>query len=54
MISLHVGIVAADHGHAVERQPVQEIEEGLFEPGEIVAVGLHVVGVDVGHDRNHR
>src|SRR5690606_28330777 len=32
---------------------VQEIDEGLFQAGEVVAVGVHVVGVDVGDNRQH-
>ena len=49
----HVGVVAAEHGDAVEGQPVQEVDESLFELAEVVVVGFHVVGVDVGDDRNH-
>jgi hypothetical protein len=32
---------------------VQEIDKSLFEVAEIMAVGFHVVGVDVGDDRHH-
>ena len=54
MISRTFGVVGAQHGDAVERQALQEIDEGLLQPAEVVAVGLHVVGVDVGDDRDHR
>jgi hypothetical protein len=54
MIFANVGVVSAEHGHAVERQALQEIDERLLEPAEIVAIGLHVVGIDVGDDRDHR
>jgi hypothetical protein len=33
---------------------LQEIDEGLLQALEVVAVGFHVVGVDVGDHRNHR
>ena len=36
------------------RAGLQEIDEGLLQPREVVAVGLHVVGVDVGDHRDHR
>ncbi len=49
-----IGVIAADHGHAVERQAVQEIDEGRLQALEVVAVGFHVVGVDVGDDRDDR
>ena len=54
MIARTFGIVHAQHGHAVERQPLQEVEERLAQPAEVVAVGFHVVGVDVGDHRQHR
>ena len=50
----HVGVVDAQHGDAVERQPLREVDEGALQPREVVAVGLHVVGVDVGDHREHR
>ena len=50
----HVGVVDAQHRDAVERQPLQEVDERARQPREVVAVGLHVVGVDVGDDRDHR
>ena len=39
---------------AVERQALREVDERLLQPREIVAVGLHVIGVDVGDHRQHR
>ena len=50
----HVRIVDAQHGDAIERQPVREFDERLLEPREIVAVGVHVIGVDVRDDFDHR
>ena len=50
----HVGVVDAEDGGAVERHPVDEVDEGLLQLREVVAVGVHVVGVDVGDDRHHR
>ena len=50
----HVGVVDADHRHAVERQPLQEVDERARQLREVVLVGLHVVGVDVRHHREHR
>ena len=47
-------VVNAQHCPAIERQPLQEIDECLLEPLEIMAVGIHVVGVDVGHDGHDR
>ena len=50
----HVGVVGAEDGNAVERQTLEEIDKRLFQPPEVVTIGLHVIGVDVGDDRDHR
>ena len=50
----HAGIVAAQDGRAVERHAVNEFDEGRLQLREVVAVGVHVVGVDVRDDRHHR
>jgi hypothetical protein len=50
----HAGIVGAEDRGAVERHLVDELDEGLLQLGEVVAVGVHVVGVDVRDDRHHR
>ena len=50
----HAGVVGAQDRGAVERHLVDELDEGLLQPREVVAVGVHVVGVDVGDDRHHR
>ncbi len=50
----HMGIVHAQHGHPVEGQALHEVHEGLLELLEVVAIGFHVVRVDVGHHRDHR
>ena len=49
-----IGIIAAHHGDAVERQAVEKIDEGRLQALEVVAVGFHVVGVDIGDHRNDR
>ena len=54
MIARTFGIVDAQHRDAVERQALHEIEKRLAQPPEVVAVGFHVVGVDVGDHREHR
>ena len=50
----HHRIIHAEHGQAVERQVVQELDEGLLQPVEVAAIGAHVVGVDIGDHRDHR
>ncbi|MCY1520553.1 hypothetical protein D9M68_553350 [compost metagenome] len=50
----HHRVVHAHHRQTVERQVVQELDEGLLQLVEVAAVGAHVVGVDVGHHRHHR
>ena len=50
---LYTSIVAAQHGAAVEGQAVDEVHEGAAQPVQVVAIGLHVVGVDVGDDADH-
>lgn len=50
----HMRVIGTEHGHAVERQAVEKIDESPFQTLEIMAVGFHVIGVDIGHHRNHR
>ena len=50
----HVGVVDAQHRDAVERQPLREIDERALQPREVVAVRLHVIGVDVGDHGQRR
>src|SRR5262249_41095469 len=45
----NICLVYATYGHAVERQTLDEVEESLTQPAEVVTVGLHMIGVDVGH-----
>ena len=49
----HAGVVCAHHRRAVEGHAVQEVHERAVQPLHRVAVGVHVVGVDIGHDREH-
>ena len=44
--------VDAQHGVAVERHAVQEVDKGLFQVAEVMAVCFHVIGVDVGDYRH--
>ena len=48
----HCRIVGAQDRHAIERHAMQEIDEGLLQVGEVVPVGLHVVGIDIRDDRH--
>jgi hypothetical protein len=50
----HHRVIGAQHRRAIERQVLQELHERLLQLGEVVLVGLHVVGVDVGDDGDHR
>ena len=50
----HVVIIDAHDRLAVERQVMQEFEEGRTQAHEVVAVGDHVVFVDIGHHGDHR
>ena len=47
-------IVGAYDGEAVERKIVQELDEAGFQFLDIAVVGRHVIGVDIGHDGQHR
>ena len=47
-------IVGTQHGSAVKRHTVQKVDKGFFQVGEVMAIGLHVVGIDIGHHRHHR
>jgi hypothetical protein len=47
-------IVAADDRQPVERQVMQEVDEGLVQLLDSAAVGGHVVGLDIGHHGEHR
>ena len=47
------GIIHAHHGQTVERQVVQEVDEGGLQLGEVAAIGVHVIRFDVGHDGDH-
>ncbi len=50
----HMRVIGAQHGRAVERQSLGELDEGRLQAREIVPVGFHVVGVDIGDDGDHR
>jgi hypothetical protein len=42
------------NGRTVKRHAVQEVDKRTLEPVEVVTIGFHVVGIDVGHHRHHR
>jgi hypothetical protein len=48
------GVVVTQHGKTVERQALQELDEGAVQALRIAAVGVHVVEVDVGDHRQDR
>ncbi|EXI76168.1 MAG: hypothetical protein AW07_00682 [Candidatus Accumulibacter sp. SK-11] len=50
----HVGVVGTEHRDTVERQALDEVHEGLLQATEVMAIGFHVVAVDIGDDRQHR
>ena len=50
----HRRIVGAQNGSAIKGHAVQKIDKGFFETVEVVAIGFHVVGVDIRHHRHHR
>ena len=50
----HVLIIDAQHRATVEWQSLREFDEGLFQLRKIVAIGFHVVGIDIGDDLDHR
>ena len=49
----HSRIIRTQNGCTVKRHAVQKIDKRGFEPVEIMAVGFHVVGVNVGDHRHH-
>src|SRR6185436_4704363 len=49
-----VDVVNAQYRHTVKRQVLDELKEGLAQFAKVVAVGFHVVGIDVGDHRQHR
>ncbi|KAG1401012.1 hypothetical protein G6F59_013101 [Rhizopus arrhizus] len=50
----HFRIIDAQHRQAIERQALQELGEGRLHAGEIVAVVLQMIGINVGDDRHQR
>src|SRR5207244_1094211 len=50
----NVDLIEAQYGGPVERQSLCEIDKRLLQPAKIVAVGFHVIGVDVGDHSEHR
>ena len=50
---LHFGMVGAQHGEAIERQVLDKRVEAFAQRFHR-AVVIHVLGIDVGHDRDRR
>ena len=50
---IHIRIIGAEHSHPIERQALQKIHEGLFQFAEVMAIGFHMISIDIGHHRNH-
>ena len=50
---IHIRIIGAEHSHPIERQALEEVHEGLFQFAEVMAIGFHMIGIDVCHHRNH-
>ena len=50
----YVDIVGTQHCDAVERKPLNEVDERPRQLAEVMAVRLHVIGIDVGHHGDHR
>ena len=48
------GIVDAQHRQSVERQAVQELGERRLHAGEVAAVVLQMIRIDIGDDRDQR
>jgi hypothetical protein len=48
-----VRVVLAEHREPVERQVADELDERRLQPLEVLAVGLHMVRVDVRHHGDH-
>ena len=51
---VHIRIIGAQYSHTIERQAFEKINKGLLQFAEVMAIGFHMVGIDVGHHRNHR
>ena len=49
----HTRIVTAQNRRAIERHAVQKLHKRRLQLGEVVAIGFHMVGVDIGDDGQH-
>jgi len=47
-------IINAHHCQTVERQVLQKFDKGIFQTGKITTVGMHMIGINIGHHRYHR
>jgi len=50
----HIGVIHAQHGDAVERQPLGKLDEGLLQLAEIVIIGIHMIGIDLEYRPRRR
>ena len=51
--ALYGRVVGTQNCRAVKRHAVQEINKRLFQIAKIMAIGFHVVGINIGHHRHH-
>ena len=50
----HTRIVSAHHRCAIERHTVQEVHKRGMQTPQVMAIGFHMVGIDIRHHRHHR
>ena len=51
---IHTRVVSAHDSQTVERQVMQKLDEPGPQAFDVTVVGRHVVGIDIGHDCQHR
>ena len=51
---LDAGVIGAQNGSAIKRHAVQKFDERAFQTAHIVAIGFHMIRVDIGHYGHHR
>ncbi|CCK01034.1 hypothetical protein BN129_540 [Cronobacter sakazakii 701] len=47
-------VVNTHHRTAIKRQVMQEVNKRLFQVLKVAMIGVHMVGFDIGHNRDHR
>ena len=51
--ALYRRVISAQNGGAVKRHPVEKINKRFFQVFKVMAVSLHVIGIDIGHHGHH-